>query len=70
MRTVLKKKWLGAGFKVVVTDVFAKNVPFAKKRESRSHHDFGVLALEVNKILQATPPKLRGEVGMCRNKAK
>ena len=25
--------------------------------------------MEVDKILQATPPKLRGEVGMCGNKA-
>ena len=28
-----------------------------------SHHDFGVFADEVHKILQATPPKLRGKWG-------
>ena len=29
-----------------------------------------MFALEINEILQATPPKLRGEVGMYGNKAK
>ena len=43
-----------------------KNCPSAKKREFLSHHDFGVFALEVNKMLHAMPPsKLMGEVGMC-----
>ena len=40
-------------------------MPAAKKSKLRSHQVFGVFALEVNKILQATPPKLRREMGMC-----
>ena len=35
-----------------------------------SHDDLGVFALEVNIILQAMPPKLRGKVGRCSNEAK
>ena len=35
------------------------------KTNLRSHQDFGEFALEVKKILQATPPKLRREMGMC-----
>ena len=34
-----------------------------------SHQDFCEFALEVKKILQATPPKLRREMGMCGNAA-
>ena len=30
----------------------------------------GVFALEANKTLRVTHPKMRGEVGMCDNKAK
>ena len=41
----------------------------ANKNEAPSHHDFGVFADEVNQFLQATPPKLRREVGMCVNAA-
>ena len=38
----------------------------AKKSKLPSHQVFGVFALlEVNKILQATPSKLRREMGMC-----
>ena len=40
-------------------------LPSAKKSELPSHQVFGVFALEVNKILQATPSKLRREMGMC-----
>ena len=32
-----------------------------------SHQVLGVFALEVNEILQATPPKLRRDVGMWGN---
>ena len=39
-------------------------LPSAIKSTSSSHQVFGVFALEVNKILQATPPKLRREMGM------
>ena len=35
------------------------------KTKLPSHHDFGEFALEVKKILQATPPKLRREMGIC-----
>ena len=34
-----------------------------------SHQCLGVFALEVNEILQATPPKWRREQGMCGNPA-
>ena len=37
----------------------------AKKSKLPSHQVFGVFALEVNNILQATSPKLRREMGMC-----
>ena len=37
----------------------------AKKSKLPSHQVFGVFALEVNKSLQATPPKLSREMGMC-----
>ena len=40
-------------------------LPSAKKSKLPSHQVFGVFALEVNKILQATPSKLRREMGMC-----
>ena len=40
-------------------------MPSAKKSKLSSHQVFGVCALEVNKILQATPSKLRREMGMC-----
>ena len=40
-------------------------MPSAKKCKLPSHQVFGVFALEVNGILQATPPKLRREMGMC-----
>ena len=33
-----------------------------KKLKLSSHQDFGEFALEVKKILQATPPKLRREI--------
>ena len=47
-------------------NTFLKNyLPSAKKSKLPSHQVFGVFALEVNKILQATPPKLRRETGMC-----
>ena len=41
------------------------HLPSAKKSKLPSHQVFGVFALEVNKILQATPSKLRRETGMC-----
>ena len=40
------------------------NLPSALKPKLPSHQDFGEFALEVKKILQATPPKLRREMGM------
>ena len=45
---------------------YKKNVlAFRIKTKLPSHQDFGEFALEVKKILQATPPKLRREMGMC-----
>ena len=45
--------------------MFLKNyLPYAKKSQLPSQV-FGVFALEVNKILQATPSELRREMGMC-----
>ena len=38
---------------------------FRTKSKLPSHQDFGVFALEVKKIQQATPSKLRREMGMC-----
>ena len=38
--------------------------PSAKKIKFPSHQVFCVFALEVNEILQATPPKLRREMEM------
>ena len=40
-------------------------LPSAEKSKSPSHQVFGVFALEVNKILQATPSKLTREMGVC-----
>ena len=40
-------------------------LPSASKTELPSHQDFGEFALEVKKILQATPPEYRRETGMC-----
>ena len=40
-------------------------LPCAKKYKLLSHQVFGVFALEVNKIRQATPSILRREMGMC-----
>ena len=40
-------------------------LPSTKKSKLPSHQVFGVFALEVNKIMEATPPKLRRETGMC-----
>ena len=40
------------------------HLPSAKKSKLPSHQVFGVFALGVNKILQATPSKLRREMGM------
>ena len=40
-------------------------LPSAKKSKLPSNQVFGVFALEVNKILEATPSKLRREMGMC-----
>ena len=40
-------------------------MPSAKKSKLPSHQVFGVFVLEVNKVLQATPSKLRREMGMC-----
>ena len=39
--------------------------PSVRKSKLPSHQVFGVLALEVNEIVQVTPPKLRREMGMC-----
>ena len=39
-------------------------LPSANKGKLPSHQVFGVFALEVNKILQAAPSKLRREMGM------
>ena len=44
--------------------------PSAKKSELPSHQDLGVFALEVKKSLQATPPKLRRDVGTVRQRGK
>ena len=43
-------------------------LPSGKKSKLPSHQVFGVFALEVNRILQATPSKLRREMGMCATK--
>ena len=40
-------------------------LPSAKKHKLPYNKVFGVFAIEVNKILQATPSKLRREMGMC-----
>ena len=40
-------------------------LPSAKKSKLPTHQVFGVFALEVNKILQATPSKLGREMWMC-----
>ena len=61
---------IGCVFFVIFTSVcentLLKNyLPSAKKSKSPSHQVFGVFALEVNKILQATPSKFRREMGMC-----
>ena len=40
-------------------------LPSTKKSKLPSHQVFGAFALEVNKILQATPSKLRRVMGMC-----
>ena len=51
--------------------VFAKirllksTCPPLKNNKLPSHQVFGVFALEVNKILQTTPSKLRREMGKC-----
>ena len=45
--------------------VFLNVLAFRIKTKLPSHQDFGEFALEVKKILQATPPKLRREMGMC-----
>ena len=45
--------------------VSKKLLAFREKSKLPSHQVFGVFALEVNKILQATPSKLRREMGMC-----
>ena len=62
--------------KINISGVFAKNVlwrnTFLPLNEVNSLpiKILGIFALEANKILQATPPRLRREVGMCGNKAK
>ena len=54
------------GLRVLAKIRFSKKyLPSAKKSKLPSHQVFGVFALEVNKILQATPPKLRREMGTC-----
>ena len=54
-----KKKWS------VCESTFQKMcLTSAKKSKLPSRQVFGVFALEVNKILQATPSKLRREMGM------
>ena len=59
----VKKKVVNGGF---AKKTFLENyLPSAKKSKLPSHQVFGVFALEVNKILQATPTKLRREMGMC-----
>ena len=40
-------------------------LPSAQKTKLPSHQDFGEFAIEVKKILQATPPEFRRETGMC-----
>ena len=45
--------------------VYNKMTCLLLKEYLPSHQVFGVFALEVNKILQATPSKLRREMGMC-----
>ena len=53
-------------FESVCENTFLKIcLPSAKKSKLPSHQVFGVFALEVNKILQATSSKLRREMGMC-----
>ena len=50
----------------VCENTFLKNcVPSAEKHKLPSHQVVGVFALEVNKILQATPSNLRREMDMC-----
>ena len=65
-----KKKYSGVmeflREKSVCENTFLKiYLPSAKKSKLPSHQDFGVFALEVNEIVQATPSKLRREMGMC-----
>ena len=45
--------------------VFLNYLPSAKTSKLPSHQVLGVFALEVNKILQATPLELGREMGMC-----
>ena len=54
--------------KAFAADVI-ENFPFAKQGDFFSHHDFDVFTDKLNKILQATPPKLRREAGMRGNAA-
>ena len=61
----LKYHYLHYNCSVCENSFFLICLPSTKKSKSPSHRVVGVFALEVNKILQATPPKLRREMGMC-----
>ena len=56
----------GTWYQHVYENTFLKNyLPSAKKSKLPSHQVFGVFALDVNKILHATPSKLRRKMRMC-----
>ena len=40
-------------------------LPSAQKTKLPSHQDFGEFAIEVKKVLQATPPEYGRETGVC-----
>ena len=69
VRGLILSKYVLCNTRVFATELEKKTFTYAKKSEFPSHHDVGVFADGVNQILQATPPKLRREEGMCGNAA-
>ena len=67
MRSIIRRRasYSARGGGVAEGTSRGKNAPSAKKSKLPSHQVFGVFAPEVNKILPATPSKLRKEMGMC-----
>ena len=69
-QTTQIKYRIGERFWSVCEKTFIKiYFPPSTKSKLPSHQVFGMIALEVNEILQTTPPKLRREMGMCGNAA-